>query len=108
MGIFAQHDDNHREAVLVHFEISEPFDEFWVLNERLFEELDNSDAGEFDGNEIGQGEATLFAYGPDAHRLFEVMEPILKRYSICRDARVVLQKGDDGAPKSEFRLWAIN
>lgn len=101
-------DENHPEAVLIHFELSGAPDEFWELNERLFEELDNCDAGEFDGNEIGQGEATLFAYGPDAYRLFKAMEPILRRYSICRDARVVLRRGDKGVPDSEFRLWTIN
>jgi hypothetical protein len=95
---------NPEECVMVFLDVDPVPDEFWKLQERLYDELDKSDAGEFDGNEVGIGSATLFAYGPDAGRLFKLMEPILKEYPFCRDARVVLRKGGPGSPQTEVRL----
>jgi len=66
--------------------------------------MDNTNVGEFDGNEIGEGTATLFFYGPDANRLARLVEPILKEYPMCRNARVVLRKGGPGSPQAEFQL----
>ena len=94
----------HQEAVLVHIDAVDLPEEFWQLNERLFEQIERSGAGEFDGNEIGEGAATLFAYGPDADRLFSVMEPILAEYALCRNARVVIRKGGPGSPQAELKL----
>lgn len=93
-----------QQAVLVHLDATELPDEFWQLNERLYDELERSGIGEFDGNEIGDGEATLFAYGSDADRLFKVMEPILRSYSLCQNARVELRKGEPGSPQTELQL----
>ena len=79
-------------------------DEFWQLNERLYEVIEHSGTGEFDGNEIGDGSATLYAYGPDADQLFRAMEPTLKSYSVCRDARVVIRHGGPGSPQTEVKF----
>jgi hypothetical protein len=40
------------------------------IEEDLEQEIDRAGAGEMDGNEIGDGECTLFMYGPDADKLF--------------------------------------
>jgi hypothetical protein len=108
MDVGETEDDSRRETVLIRFEMAGSPDEFWELNNRLFELLDSSDVGDFDGNEIGQGEATLFAYGQNSERLFRAMEPVLRSYPICRDAQVVFRRGDPGAPESEFKLWTIH
>ncbi|MFJ3339510.1 hypothetical protein [Streptomyces sp. NPDC086766] len=55
--------------------------------------IDETGVGEFDGNEFGAGEAGLYAYGPDAGALFEVMEPTLRGLPF-RPAHVVLRRGD--------------
>ncbi len=94
----------HQEAVLVHINAVELQDDFWQLNERLYREIDRSGTGEFDGNEIGEESASLFAYGPDADRLFRAMEPILKSYPLCRHARVVIRHGGPGSPQTELKL----
>jgi hypothetical protein len=93
-----------QEAVIVHLHSAELPEEFWQLNERLYEFVERSGAGEFDGNEIGEGEATLFAYGPDAGILFSVMEPLLRSYGVCQNARVVIRKGGPGSPQTELQL----
>ena len=94
----------HAEAILVHLDAADLSDEFWKLNERLYKEIEESGTGEFDGNEIGEGVATLFAYGPDADRLFSVIEPILKGYELCHNARVEIRYGGPGSPQNEVRL----
>jgi hypothetical protein len=93
-----------QEAVIVHLSFVQLPEEFWQLNDRLYELLEQNGAGEFDGNEIGGGEATLFAYGPDARRLFSVMEPLLRSYPVCQNARVVIRKGGPGSPQTEVQL----
>lgn len=53
--------------------------------------------GEVDGNEFGEGEAGLYAYGKGAEALFTVMEPTLRRLPF-RPAHVVLRQ--------ESREWS--
>ncbi|MCF4138360.1 hypothetical protein L1856_19050 [Streptomyces sp. Tue 6430] len=50
--------------------------------------------GEVDGNEFGGGEAVVYAYGPDADALFEVLEPTLRSLPF-RPAHVLLRRGDN-------------
>jgi hypothetical protein len=71
-----------------------------TLEDRLVQAIREARAGEFDGNEFGTGEVTLFAYGPDADRLFAAMEPILRSFP-ARPAQVLLRYGaleDNQAP----------
>ncbi|GIJ79078.1 hypothetical protein SAMN05443287_101532 [Micromonospora phaseoli] len=54
------------------------------LASRLADAVGAADAGDFDGQEFGGGEAVLYAYGPDATRLFAAMEPQLRAFSLRR------------------------
>jgi hypothetical protein len=38
--------------------------------------IEEAAAGEFDGDEFGDGKCVLFMYGPDADRLFGVIETV--------------------------------
>jgi hypothetical protein len=108
VGLFGKLETNThaspKECVLVFLHADPLPDEFWTLQDKLYEVMDNSNVGEFDGNEIGKGTATLFFYGPDANQLFRGVEPILKGYPMCRNARVVLRKGGPGSRQTEFQL----
>ena len=75
-----------------------------TIEDRIVAALAGTGLGEFDGNEIGPGETTLYLYGADAERLFAHLEPILTAYPLCRNARVVIRKGRPGAPQREVRL----
>jgi len=66
--------------------------------------IDANDVGEYDGNEVGEGGATLFMYGPDGERLFATVEPALRAYPLTTHARVVIRAGPPGAPQREVRL----
>jgi hypothetical protein len=106
MGLFRRSTSEKRDpapqqAVLIHLDASKVTDEFWELQEKLYDVVGRSGAGEFDGNEIGKASATLFAYGPDAERLWGVMNSVLKQFTICDNARVVLRRGGPGSPETE-------
>jgi hypothetical protein len=98
------------QAVLVYLDGSSLPDEVYEQNDlatiedRIIAALAGKGLGEFDGNEIGPGGATLYLYGPEAERLFALIEPVLTAYPLCRNARVVIRKGGPGAPQREILL----
>lgn len=98
------------EAVLVYLDGTGLPDQIYqendlsTLEDQLFEAIGAEQAGEFDGNEIGPDGTTLFAYGQDANRLFAAIEPVLRDYPLCRNARVVIRKGGPGAAQTEVRI----
>lgn len=75
-----------------------------TIEELLLPVLESTGAGEFDGTETGPTETCLFLYGPDAEKLWTVIEPVLKDYPLCQGARVVIRHGEPGAPQRELRL----
>jgi hypothetical protein len=91
-------------AVLVTYALSddrygqeEEREAIYALMERLTEAVEAADAGEFDGNEFGGGKVVLYAYGPDANRLFAAMEPQLRAFP-ARPAHAVLRFGEADNP----------
>lgn len=71
--------------------------------EQLGEELEAAvlaaGVGEYDGDEIGGGEAILFFAGKSADALLAVLTPLLKRNAYGRTARATLQRGSDADPE---------
>ena len=74
----------------------------YALQRRLTDAIAAAGAGEFDGNEFGGGEVVLYAYGPDAARLFAAMEPHLRGFP-GRPAHAVLRFGDADDPAAVER-----
>ncbi|MGW0504154.1 hypothetical protein [Micromonospora sp. NPDC003241] len=74
------------------------------LGRRLREAIEAADAGEFDGHEFGGGEAVLYAYGPDAARLFAAMESQLRAFP-AKPAHTTLRFGEpDDTSTAEQRI----
>jgi hypothetical protein len=99
-----------QQAVLVHLcgtglpdDVYESCD-LATIEDQLTEVISQQELGEFDGNEVGPTESTLFMYGPDAERLFAAIEPVLRAYPLCQRARVEIRLGGPGAPTREVRL----
>ncbi|MFI6317118.1 hypothetical protein ACIBG8_06345 [Nonomuraea sp. NPDC050556] len=63
------------------------------LEEQLSAIVDESGAGEVDGFEFGEGEVVIYSYGPDASRLFSILESRLRAFPL-RPAVVVLRFGE--------------
>jgi dsRNA-specific ribonuclease len=80
-----------------HFGEEQQRQAIYDLATRLTEAIDAADAGDFDGHEFGGGEAVLYAYGPDATRLFTAMEPHLRAFP-TRPAHATLRLGAPDDP----------
>ena len=109
--LFAKKDKpNAEEAVLIYLDGANLPDEVYAqydlstLEDQLIQAIETNSPGAFDGNEIGDGVATLYTYGPDANRLYEVIEPVLHAYPLCRNARIVIRQGGPGSPQNEVKL----
>ncbi len=71
---------------------------------QLKEYIERNGLGEFGGNEFGPTETTLFMYGPDAERLFNGIEPILRGSPLCRGARVLIRPTAAASERKEIKL----
>jgi hypothetical protein len=63
------------------------------LTDEIARVIDENEVGEFDGEEVGGGLCVLYMYGPDADRLFEVVEPVLKAAPLTRGGFVIKRYG---------------
>lgn len=75
-----------------------------ALGEELEQAVLAAGVGEYDGEEFGGGECTLFFAGPDAGRIADVLLPLLQRSDVCRGGKLVRQSGEDGSSRKEVRL----
>lgn len=56
--------------------------------------IDMRNVGEFDGEEFGGGRCVLYMYGPNADRLFAVVEPILKATPLAQGGFAIKRYGE--------------
>ena len=68
-----------------------------TLEDQLIAVIDPDGLGEFDGNEIGPTETTLYMYGPNAAPLVNGIEPVLRASPFCQNAKVVIRLSSPGA-----------
>lgn len=92
-------------AVIVHL-FPDVGDDWGVdlVEDPLMEAIDERGVGEFDGHDIaldGSGEVILYAYGPDADALYEVMEPILRAVPPREGSYAVKRYGPADDPTAE-------
>ncbi|HTQ39229.1 MAG TPA: hypothetical protein VMJ32_09375 [Pirellulales bacterium] len=78
--------------------------ELATIEDRLMATIEDSNLGEFDGNEIGPKETVLYMYGPDAEKLFAGIELTLRNYPLCQGARIIIRHGGPGANQREIKL----
>jgi hypothetical protein len=72
-----------------------------ALEEELIDAIALAQAGEFDGNEIGEGECRFFMYGPDADILFMVIEVVLQEFPVARGGFAIKRYGPAEDPESK-------
>jgi hypothetical protein len=90
-------------AVIAHLKLSDEgfgtgdeVEAIHELSDQLAEAIEGTEAGEFDGDEFGEGECVLYMYGPDADALFAAIEPLLRGSPLAKGARVVKRYGEAG------------
>lgn len=78
------------------------------LEEKLEAAIAAAEAGEFDGNEVAAdgSEGSLYMYGPDADRLFDVIKPVLVQSPFMVGASVTKRYGppEDGVREITLQL----
>jgi hypothetical protein len=67
------------------------------LGERLRERVGAAGVGEFDGDVVGEGEATLYLYGPDADRLWDAIADVVDLPSLPPGSHAEKRYGGPGA-----------
>ncbi|MEU6351010.1 hypothetical protein ABZ896_16995 [Streptomyces sp. NPDC047072] len=96
----------YEEAVIITFDLSEErgteeeVKQAHELSDELNKLIAEKSAGEYDGDEFGGHECTLYMYGPSADALLEAINPALEK-STFKPIRVLRRYGsvDDAAAR---------
>lgn len=75
-----------------------------AMEDELSAAIEKSDAGEFDGDEFGEGVCTIYTYGPSAERLFSLALPILKKFRPPAGSYAVKRYGKPGAKQDRIEI----
>jgi hypothetical protein len=75
-----------------------------ALQHQLSDALENSSAGELDGDEYGGGTCTIYMYGPSAERLLSVTWPILKAFRAPSGSYVITRCGNSDEEEQRIPL----
>jgi hypothetical protein len=86
-------------AVIVHLRNAN-LNDILPLEDRLEREIENARTGEYDGNDVALdgSEAILYAYGPDADALWDVIEPSVQEFAPASGSYVVKRYGEASDP----------
>jgi hypothetical protein len=76
----------------------------YALEDQLIVAIKESGAGEYDGNEIGEGVFTIYIYGPSAERLFAVVRPILKKFRPPTGSYLIKRYGKPGSKQDRVAI----
>ena len=68
------------------------------FSDQLEAAIESAGAGEFDGDEFGEGVCSLYMYGPNADALFAVVDPLLKASPLAKGAEGVKRYGEASDP----------
>lgn len=83
---------------------NERFDEVSALEDALTEAISKAGVGEFDGNEVGPDDYTLYMYAPDAEALFAAVEDVLRGNGITQGGKASIRLGPPGSPERVVEL----
>lgn len=83
------------------FGASQERESIYALEDRLEKAIEDASVGEFDGDLFGEGECILYMYGPNAERLFVVIEPILKSFPVAAGGYAIKRFGEAADPSAK-------
>ena len=75
-----------------------------ALEEAIESALRQHRAGEFDSHDLRDGIWTLYLYGPDANRIFESVEGVLRATPLDPSSHAILRFGGRGAREERIAL----
>ncbi len=74
------------------------------IEDPIIEAIARSGVGEFDGNAVGPDGAVLYAYGPDADALWQVIDAAVSRDNLGQGSHAVKRYGAPGAAEVRIEL----
>jgi hypothetical protein len=84
------------EVVEIHLPMShEPADSYFACEEAVTQALESGELGYVDGNDIGQGEFTLFLMGPNGRALLDTVRPLLPTGLLHPGAHAVIRRDNN-------------
>ncbi|TIX38394.1 MAG: hypothetical protein E5W81_22660 [Mesorhizobium sp.] len=83
------------------FGASQERESIYALEDRLEKAIEDASVGKFDGDLLGKGECILYMYGPNAERLFVVVEPVLKSSPIAAGGYAIKRFGEAADPSAK-------
>jgi hypothetical protein len=75
-----------------------------ALEESIESALRQHRTGEFDGHDLRDGVWTLYLYGPDANRIFESVEEVVRRARLDPSSHAIMRFGGRGAREERVLL----
>ncbi len=106
-------DQNAEHAVILRIQLAEDLPaeaeqtRLFGIQDELAAAIESAGVGEFDGDEWGDGQCTVYMYGPDADRLWDAIAPLLERHPFARGSSAVRRYGPPGAREDRVSLeWA--
>lgn len=82
-------------------------DPIFALEDALTEAINATAVGEFDGNDVGQGECILYMYGPDADALSAAIQPVIvAQRQMLAGGQMLLRYGppEDGVRETQIPI----
>ena len=79
-------------------------DRIVALQRQLSDAIENSSAGELDGDEWGGGTCTIYMYGRSAERLLSLTWPILKEFRASAGSYLITRCGDSDEEERRIPL----
>lgn len=95
------------QAVIVSFDYGiEGLDVLYELEDKLEYIISENGVGEYDGHEMATdySDGNLYMYGPNAERLFQVIQPTLKETEFMKGATAKLRFGPPGDGVKEIEV----
>ncbi len=74
------------------------------LEERIEEEIDELQTGEYDRDEYGDGFCTIYMYGPNADSLYSSIQPILNSFPFLPGSYALKRYGKPGSPQVQIPM----
>jgi hypothetical protein len=102
---------SEEEALIIHLRLSdgnsgshEEREKIFKLEDAVIKKIENSGAGEYDGNEIGGGFFTMYMYGSSTERLWDLTSPIIKAFPTRTGSYAIKRYGKVGSKEDHIPL----
>jgi len=112
--VLAKQDSKDEQLVRLHIPLrgktstTEEFDQYSTLEDDLDAAATKAGVGQLDGNEIGEGEYTIWMYGHDATKLADVVKSALKGKALPKGCKLFLRHGGVNDPTSKEETIAVD